>query len=446
MFLQTTADNLYSLPKHDLLNKTRRIPISTSTYPPTIIEIITAAPAALDLTERAHLDQVRADADTLFNAYPDLSALTELETMLVGNKSEVPLSVHLAVKLAKSKRIVSAIDEAVHISIIFAVYKEHERIHKRDETHPYGENFLMRKIEQLGWLFDAYPNFSWNMLVIDDGCPDHSGHIAQEILAAEYDGDNVQVLFLADAIAEKLSIITPMTSPNDSRKGGSIEYGMWVAAQQNAPNHIILFTDADLSTHLGQTGLLVDGIINEGKDSAIGSRRERNSIVVKKGSRNTRGKLFIYLWKRVIYNLNYIVDTQCGFKAFTAVTVRDIINDMIEKQFAFDIELLLKTELRRPQSIAKVGIGWIDSEALSTTTDLQPYLSMLQSMVKMYRQYLPARAEADEFAAFIESLSEETWQQLVAAVPSEIAEREPATFAKYNAVCVADLQAILDNN
>ncbi len=411
--------------------------------------MITAAPAALDLTERTHLDQVRADADKLFNAYPDLSKLNELEALLVSNKSDIPLSVHLTVKLAKSKRIVSAIDKTVHISIIFAVYKEHERIHKRDETHPYGENFLMRKIEQLGWLFDAYPNFSWDMLVVDDGCPDNSGHIAQQILAAEYDGDNVQVLFLADAIAEKLPITAPMTSPNDSRKGGSIEYGMWMAATSTgsvsaSANHIIVFTDADLSTHLGQTGLLVDGIINDGKDSAIGSRRESNSIVVKKGSRNTRGKLFIYLWKRVIYNLNYIVDTQCGFKAFTAVTVRDIINELIEKKFAFDIELLLKTELRRPQSIAKVGIGWIDSEALSTTTDLQPYLSMLQSMVKMYRQYLPARAEADEFAAFIESLSEETWQQLVAAVPTEIAEREPATFAEYNAVSVTDLQAILE--
>ena len=69
---------------------------------------------------------------------------------------------------------------------------------------------------------------------------------AQEILATEYDGDNVQVLFLADAIVQGLPVTAPMTSPNDSRKVGSVEYGMWVAAQQNRTNHIIAFTDADL--------------------------------------------------------------------------------------------------------------------------------------------------------------------------------------------------------
>ena len=52
------------------------------------------------------------------------------------------------------------------------------------------------------------------------------------------------------------------------------------------------------------------------REAVIGSRREEASIVVKKGVRNLRGKLFIYLWKRLIPNLNYVVDTQCGFKAF----------------------------------------------------------------------------------------------------------------------------------
>ena len=331
----------------------------------------------------------------------------------------------------------------MHLSIVFAVYKEHERIRQRSEQNPFGENFLLRKIEQLHWLLDESPNFSWDMLVVDDGCPDGSGKIAQEILAENSVSDDVRVLFLAEAIAQNLPVIRPMQSTDESRKGGSVEYGMWEAARQTHPNHIILFTDADLSTHLGQTGLLVDGILNQGKEAAIGSRRETNSIVVKAGTRNTRGKLFIYLWKRVIAPLDYIVDTQCGFKAFRAETVRAIVDDMLEKQFAFDIELLLKTELRHPHAIAKVGIGWIDSEALSTTTDLQPYLSMLQSMVKMYHKYLPPEPEADAFAAFIESLDENAWHKLVAQVPEAIASREPLEFATFNEVSVADLQAAM---
>jgi hypothetical protein len=49
---------------------------------------------------------------------------------------------------------------------------------------------------------------------------------------------------------------------------------------------------------------------------AIGSRREPDSVVVKQGTRNDRGKLFIYLWKRMVPVLGDIIDTQCGFKAF----------------------------------------------------------------------------------------------------------------------------------
>jgi hypothetical protein len=339
---------------------------------------------------------------------------------------------------------VAAIAGDVHISLVFAVYQEHERIHRRSDAHPHGENFLLRKIEQLEWLFGDYANFSWDMTIVDDGCPDGSGAIAQQILEREYDGDNVQVLFLAEAIAQDLPVTRPMSSPKESRKGGSIAYGMWAAAQQERPSsHLILFTDADLSTHLGQTGLLVDGIVNKGNLSAIGSRREPASIVVKKGTRNRRGKLFIYLWKRIITNIDYIVDTQCGFKAFTAPTVRAIVDDLIEKGFAFDIELLLKTELRRARSIENVPIGWIDSEALSTTTDIQPYLTMLKGMVAMYRKYLPPQAESDAFAGFIESLDEPAWRRLVADIPPGIVTREPAEFSAYHGVSVADLRARL---
>ncbi|MCP4427075.1 MAG: hypothetical protein GY803_21505 [Chloroflexi bacterium] len=405
--------------------------------------MIDAAPGMLDLTERPHLDQVRADATVLFEAYPDRADLEKLEAELAENKNSIPLSVHLAVKLAKSKRIVDAIDGDVHVSVVFAVYKEHERIHQRSEAHPHGENFLLRKIEQLQWLFADYANFSWDMTIVDDGCPDGSGKIAQQILAEEYDGDNVQVLFLADAIAQDLPVTRPMRFTTDSRKGGSIAYGMWAATRRERPSHIILFTDADLSTHLGQIGLLVDGIVNKGKLAAIGSRREPTSIVVKKGTRNLRGKLFIYLWKRIITNIGYIVDTQCGFKAFRADTVRAIVGDLIEKGFAFDIELLLKTEMLQAQAIAKTPIGWIDSEALSTTTDIQPYLTMLKGMMSMYRKYLPSNAESDEFATFIESLNEPGWQRLVANVPEGIASREPLAFAEYNGVTTADLRATL---
>ncbi len=408
---------------------------------PLIQEISQSAPEPLDLTIEEHLQHAARAADRLREAYPSVSELGELETELSRKKDAYPLMLHLAAKLAKSKQILFEIDRNTHVSVVFAVYKENIRILTKEEN-PLGENFLMRKIGQLNWLMSEFPHFSWEMYVVDDGCPDGSGRIAQQILAEKYDGDNVHVLFLQDAIDQDLPVIRPLTHTNDSRKGGSIEYGMWVAAQKDIPNHIVLFTDADLSTHLGQTGLLV-GPITDGADAAIGSRREPESIVVKTGTRNLRGKLFIYLWKRVIANLSDIVDTQAGFKAFRAEVARDIVEDMLEKQFAFDIELLVKTQLRRPGSIAKVPIAWIDSDALSTTTDLQPYLGMLKSMAAMYRRYLPPNPASSAFADFITSLSQEEWDELVTHVPAPIASREPYTFGEFDGVTVADFETIL---
>ena len=405
--------------------------------------MIDTAPESLDLTDDTHLRQVRDSAEVLLSACQTRASLEALEVRLAAEKKAVPLLVHLAVKLAKSKHIVAAIDKPVHVSAIFAVYKEQYRI-RTTEEHEHGENFLLRKIHQLEWLFGDTSNFTWDLTVVDDGDPEKTGEIALEILDANYSGNNVQVLFLEEAIRKGIPVTGPMVSADDSQKGGSIAYGMWHAARQGKRNHIIVFTDADLSTHLGQTGLLIDGIINLGKDAVIGSRREEASIVVKKGVRNVRGKLFIYLWKRLIPDLNYVVDTQCGFKAFTADTVREIVEDLIEKKFAFDIELLLKAELRHPNAILKVPIAWIDSEALSTTTELQPYLGMLQSIAQMYHKYLPPNPESEAFADFIEALDESGWNSLVRNIPPAIADRDPATFGDLNDVGVSDLHAAID--
>lgn len=219
-------------------------------------------------------------------------------------------------------------------------------------------------------------------------------------------------------------------------------YGMWDAVQNyGKENHIVAFTDADLSTHLGQLGLLMEPILNDGQLAAIGSRREIDSVVIKQGARNNRGKLFIYLWKRLIPNLGTIVDTQCGFKAFNSEIIPEITDELIEKKFAFDIELLLRTALIADTGISKVGIAWIDSEAASTTTELSPYLPMLKSIVKMYRKYFEKKPQTEEYAQLIEGLSEEGFMDLLDHIPREILEREPYEFTEYDRVKASDLVA-----
>lgn len=400
-------------------------------------EMTNQAPAHLDLTSKVHLDQAREFADRLLEVQSEASRLKELETKLVQDKEATPLLVHLVIKMALSRSLILGLGESAHVSVVYAVYKEHQRILPSSEIAG-GEDFLRRKVQQLDWL-SAGTQLTWDMIIVDDGCPEKSGQIAQQIIDEDQWGAKVQVLFLDEALKSGHPLSQVLKDTGDSMKGGSIQLGMGKAAESTHANHVIVFTDADLSTHLGQTGLLVDGIVRQGHDAAIGSRREPASVVIKKGARNDRGKLFIYLWKRLIACLPDHVDTQCGFKGFSADTVRAIVPDMIEQKFAFDIEMLIRTELRRKNSISKVPVAWIDSDELSTTTDIQPYLPMLQKIVAMYRKYLSEDPSANGFATLIDALDEAAWQRLQDNIPAGITSREPAQYVEYAGVSAEEL-------
>lgn len=404
--------------------------------------LIEQAPVEYSAPRHEHQAFVQRAAETILAE----SSPAEAESILLEQRDEIPLALHLAAKLAKSREVVAKLTRPVLLDVVFAAYKENHRLLTPDE-HSSGEDFLRRKVAQLKWLAEASPHLRWRLTAVDDGCPDGSGDLIEN-LARKEEMTEVSVLRLADAIREKLPIAGDLSSTDESRKGGSILYGMWEASRSNGHegDHVILFTDADLSTHLGQAGLLLDPILNGAKDVAIGSRRESTSVVVKQGTRNVRGKLFIYLWKRMLSPaLGKIVDTQCGFKAFRAQTAQAILDDFLERGFAFDIELLLKSERLNPDGIAKAPIAWIDSEAESTTTALSPYLAMLRSIAAMSRKYLPANESGQAFVKLVESLDEDRWNHLVEHVPVAIADGDPLTFGEFAGVTPDDLRALLDS-
>ncbi|MBF0384160.1 MAG: hypothetical protein HQL69_24370, partial [Magnetococcales bacterium] len=390
------------------------------------------------LTNSDHQEQIRKAADDILQTGLDLKQLVAKELRWAKEKKSHSYSEHLAIKLAHSRKILKNLDSPLHISVVFAIYKEHQRILSQTE-HQHGEDFLRQKIRQMLWLCRDINNITWDMTLVDDGCPNSSGLLAQKILKDGTLPESVKVLFLQEAINNNHPITYPLSKTDDSRKGGAVALGLWESVQNYHQNHVTIYTDADLSTDLGQCGLLVSGITNNDMDAAIGSRREPSSIVIKSGKRNDRGKLFIYIWKRLLPILANVIDSQCGFKAFRADVARKILTNLTEKQFAFDIELLLKTELNRSKSITNIPIAWFDSEAASTTTDLQPYLPMLKSIAGFYNKYLPANPEADGFANLIEKLEENNWEQLLRHIPEEITQREPGEFIEYNGVNASEL-------
>ena len=376
----------------------------------------------INLTSKEDIKFIYKTANSILKECSDIDAVNLLEEKYAPNNSQ--LLYNVAIKIAKSKILMNSIDKKISITIVFAVYNEHNRM-LDSNMHPNGENFIENKIEQLNWLFENVRDLvDWKMIIVDDGCPNHSGLIAQNIIDRKFKNYNIEILFLENSIRENLPPARNLTSTDESQKGGSIIYGMWKASLENSTlDHIIVYTDADLSIHLSQIGLLINDIVNSDVKVSIGSKRERKSVLLKSKSRNLRGMFFIYLWKQLIPDLGYLNDTQCPLKAFRADLVHDIIEDNIESKFAFDIELLLKAQLNQTNknipNIKSQPIAVIDSEAESTTIALNPYLTMLKSIVKIYQKYLPPNEKSEKLAHFLKTLDENDWKKLIDDIPKE---------------------------
>jgi len=394
---------------------------------------IEQCPSHTNLTDSDLFRKIEESANNL-----QKDELGILDQQLAGSHLRTYNAV-LAVKLAKSKIAISRLQKDIHITFLFAIYKEIERMSFANET-PLGEDCLNEKVRQIEWLVAGLPNVTWDLLIVDDGCPEGSGLKAQEIANKSDYSDQIKILFLQDAINAGSSLIGELRSTSDSQKGGAILYGLRYAASLKRKNNIILYTDADLSSHLGMTGLLAEAIIKDHKSLAIGSRREKTCFTLRSEFRDHRGKLFIYLRRRLLHPINYISDEQCGFKAFDASILESFLENVLENKFSFDVELLLRTELKKPNSIAQIPIAWMDSDEASTTKDLEPYVPMLNRMVDFYEHYLPIHPEAEGFKLFIRALTDESWDQLINNIPEAIKKWDPIKDIQFNDVSTDELK------
>jgi len=398
-----------------------------------IEELINKYPSEANLKDGKLFRQIENHAQDLQE-----DELDDLDLLLAKS----PLSTYsavLVVKLAKSKLALKRLKKDVHITFLFAVYKETERLSLPTES-PVGEDCLNEKIRQIEWLVSGSSKVTWDLLVVDDGCPDGSGQKVQELANKSAYRDQIKVLFLEEAIDSHSPLAGQLNAIKDSQKGGAILYGLRYSASLDRKNHIVLYTDADISSHLGMSGLLMEALVNQNKSLAIGSRREKTCFTLRSAFRDNRGKLFIYLRRRLLHPINYISDEQCGFKAFNTSFLEGFLENMLESKFSFDVELLLRTELKSPNSIAQIPIAWMDSDEASTTKDLEPYVPMLNRMVDFYDHYLPTHPEAEDFKSYIRDLTDETWDRLIHNIPDAIKAWDPVDDIEFNQVSTDQLK------
>jgi hypothetical protein len=101
--------------------------------------------------------------------------------------------------------------------------------------------------------------------------------------------------------------------------------------------------------------------------------------------------------------------------------------------------MLIHVHLGHPDSIRKVAVAWIDSDALSTTAHLEPYLDMLQMAVRFYQVYLPSNQMGESFAGLIEAMDKHAFDALLESIPPQIAEGDPMVFDDFDGVTSVEL-------
>lgn len=316
------------------------------------------------------------------------------------------------------------------LTIVWAMYGETGRIRPSGPDNPHGEDFLQAKVAQVSWLTDGLP-IDWNLIAVDDGCPDEPSSAAMaETIAAEQGWDRpvspgrpapVRVLRLADAIGDEPSARPELLGPAfdrlattaDSRKGGSILLGLADAVAATAQTattkpataasdpacHVVLYTDADLSANVAQAGLLAGPIIDGRAGGVVGQRYGVDGAVLVKEqgasaepiSTGSKPDKMIILFRHfvratLIPDLASVMDTQAGFKAFESEALLPVLGEMASFDETFDVELLIRFA-QRTAGLAVAPIVFVEDFAQTNFPSVDPgarHLDMVKQLIGVY--------------------------------------------------------------
>lgn len=201
-------------------------------------------------------------------------------------------------------------------------------------------------------------NFSFEILVADDGSKDKTVEIVKQEFANE---PSVLVIERYD----------------NHGKGYTVREGML-----KAKGEIRLFMDADNATDISHFDLMKP-LFDNGYDVVIGSRDEKDAPGAKKlvsqvwykTLLGNAGNLFIQ-----IFAVPGIWDTQCGFKAFTKDAAEKIFELAKTNRWAFDVETLALARMFK-YKIGIIPVQWINNA--NSRVKILGYIKALLETVKI---------------------------------------------------------------
>ena len=229
----------------------------------------------------------------------------------------------------------------VDLSIIVPAYNEEHRI--------------LPTLRALHEHLAAQP-LRYEIVVVDDGSKDRTVDVVE---------------------AEGIPFVRVIRQTPNKGKGAAVRLGMLSARGQ-----IRVMSDADGSMPPSQLTRLLAPIIACKADIAIGSRYADGA------KSDIKQPKYRVLWSRLCNKVIQrslvpgIRDTQCGFKAFTAETARNLFARGQIDGWAFDLEILALAK-RANFRVQEVGVEWKD--------DRRSRVNPIKDMVKVIREALTIR-------------------------------------------------------
>jgi dolichyl-phosphate beta-glucosyltransferase len=222
------------------------------------------------------------------------------------------------------------------ISIIIPAYNEEKRL-------PPTLVKVREYLDQSKWDFAE-------VIVVDDGSRDATVQVARKA--------GVRVL----------------ENPGNRGKGYTVKHGMLAAK-----GDWLLYTDADLSSPIGELEKLWAAVAREGAQVAIGSRAVDRSLVGVHQPllRECAGRTFNIVM-RAVTGLPFR-DTQCGFKLFESRAARECFSRQQLDGFGFDVEVLFIAK-RLGFKAVEVPVRWdnVEGTKVSLLLGAKAYADLLK--------------------------------------------------------------------
>jgi len=167
-----------------------------------------------------------------------------------------------------------------------------------------------------------------------------------EIIISE-DGSTDDTVKIAKSLKSKK--VRLLSNGKRAGKGAAI-----TSAASYAKGDILVFMDTDLASEPSHVKELVD-YIEKGSAIVIGSRYLKESKAKRKIVRHIASKSFNFLVRALLGST--LTDHQCGFKAFRKDLTLPVMDEIKEKGWFWDTELLVRAQ-RHGLKIKEIPIEW----------------------------------------------------------------------------------------